>query len=96
MPIKLTDDGTTVWAPCSECKTYPNGVLAEVCDACWGTFCQHGIKIVSVTPETQGMGLAREGRTVSPWPCPECSQQEFEAELAQEEADHNESQHLNW
>lgn len=96
MTTKLTDDGTTVWAPCEDCRKYPNGVLAEACDACWGTFCRHGIKIVEVTPETQGSGVHREGCIVSPWPCPECSQEEFEAELAQQEADSNDAQHMHW
>jgi hypothetical protein len=96
MTIKLTDDGTSVWTSCDECKRFPNGTLAEVCEACWGTFCQHGIKIMEVIPETRGKGFAREGQIVNPWPCPECSQEKFEAELQEEAAAYGESQRPDW
>ncbi|MFB7461287.1 hypothetical protein [Streptomyces sp. NPDC056188] len=89
-------DGTHAWKPCANCKKYPNGALAEVCDDCWGVFCRHGIKILAVTPETRGKGVSREGRIVEPWPCPECSQAEFETELDEEAAAYWESQGPHW
>jgi hypothetical protein len=96
MAIKLTETEPPCGPLATTARSTPNGVLAEVCDACWGTFCQHGIKIMEVTPETQGKGLEREGRIVDPWPCPECTREQFEAELAEAEAAYWDAQRPDW
>lgn len=96
MAIKQ-EDGRPVWAPCLNCRKDPFGILLEVCDDCWGTYCRHGHKIMQVIPETRGKGHAREGKIVDPWPCNEgCTRDSFEAELDEEVAAYWESQRPEW
>jgi hypothetical protein len=68
-----------------------NGVPEER----WGTWCRHGVRIVEPHPEDAGSDYPR-GRIVNPWPCDQCTLEEFIQEMKQEETDYYKSDRLDW
>ncbi|MET0417281.1 MAG: hypothetical protein ABW022_14815 [Actinoplanes sp.] len=58
-----------------------NGVPADQ----WGTWCLHGKRIVEPNP-AQPLDCFNTGRVVDPWPCTECTYEQFAQDMADEQA----------
>ena len=72
-----------------------NGVPASQ----WGTWCQHGKRIVEPDPTAPELAPGYpKGRFVEPWPCDAsgCTREAFERDMAEEEAAFHAERHAEY